>query len=114
MIPHGDLVLLVVGELGVVAQPGAEALDRVALRPLLEHLLGDVGRVVVHRVALHAEAQALDQRRAAALARLLDRALGLAVDGEHVGSVHDDALEPVGRGAVGEVLAAYSRCVGVE
>ena len=33
-----DLVLLAVGERGVLAEPVAEALDRVALRPLLEHL----------------------------------------------------------------------------
>ena len=89
---------------GVVAQPGAEAVDRVAPRPLLEHLPRHVRRVVVHGVALHPERQRLDQRRAAALARLLDRALRLAVDGEHVGAVDDDALEPVAGGAVGEVL----------
>ena len=35
--------------------------------------------------------------RAAARARALDRRLRLAVDGEHVGAVDDDALEPVGR-----------------
>ena len=88
----------------LLAQPGAEALDRVALRPLLEQLARDVERVVVDGVALHAQRQALDQRRAAALARLLDRAPRLAVDGEHVGAVDDDALEAVGLGAVGEVL----------
>ena len=55
-------------------------------------------------VALHAERQALDQRRPAALARLLDRALRLAVDGEHVGAVDDDTLEAVGGGAIGHVL----------
>ena len=93
-----------VRELGVLAEPGAEALERVALRPLLEHLLGDVEGVVVHGVALHAEGQALDQRRPAALARLLDGELGLAVDGEHVGAVDDDAVEAVGLGAVGDVL----------
>ena len=42
-------------------------------------------------VALHAQRLALDQRRPAAVARLLDRALRLAVDGEHVGAVDDDA-----------------------
>ena len=46
----------------------------------------------------------LDQRRATALARLLDRALGLAVHGEHVGAVDDDAVEPVGGSTVGEML----------
>ena len=55
-------------------------------------------------VALHPQGDRLDQRRAAALARLLDRVLRLAVDGEHVGAVDDDALEAVGGGAVGEVL----------
>ena len=55
---RGDLVLLVVRQLGVVAEPGAEALDRVAPRPLLEHLLRDVERVVVDGVTLHAERQA--------------------------------------------------------
>ena len=71
---------------------------------LLEHVLRDVEGVVVDGVALHAQRQALEQRRAAALARLLDRALGLAVDGEHVVAVDDDALEAVGLGAVGDVL----------
>ena len=88
----------------MLPQPGAEALDRVALGPLLEQLLRDVEGVVVDGVALHAQRHALDQRRAAAVARLLDRALGLAVDGEHVGAVDDDALEAVGLGAVGDVL----------
>ena len=91
-------------KLGVLAQPGAEALDRVVLRPLLEHLLRDVERVVVDGVALHPQRQALDQRRPAAGARLLDRALRLAVDGEHVGAVDDDAVEAVRLRAVGDVL----------
>ena len=55
-------------------------------------------------MALHAQRHALDQRRAAALPRLLDRTLCLAVDGEHVGAVDDHPLEPVRSGAVGEVL----------
>ena len=55
-------------------------------------------------MALHAQCQALDQRRAAARARLLDRVLRLAVDGEHVGAVDDDPFEAVGGGAVGDVL----------
>src|ERR1044072_2447538 len=77
----GDLVLLLVGEVGVLAEPAADALDRVVLGPALEHVLRDVEGVVVDRVALHAEGQALEQCRAAALPRLLDRAPGLAVDG---------------------------------
>ena len=55
-------------------------------------------------VALHAQRQALEQRRPAAGARLLDRALRLAVDGEDVGAVDDDSLEAVRLGAVGDVL----------
>ena len=93
-----------VAQLGVVAQPGAEAFDRVVLRPLLEQLLGDVERVVVDGVALHPQRLQLEQRRAAAVARLLDRGLRLAVDGEHVGAVDDDAFEAVRGGAVGEML----------
>ena len=62
-----------------------------------------------------ASCQALEQRRPAALARLLDRALGLAVDGEHVGAVDDDALEAVRLRAVGEVLDGKRTVdVGVE
>ncbi len=38
------------------------------------------------------------------LARLLDRALRLAVDGEHVGAVDHDAVEAVRLGAVGDLL----------
>ena len=99
-----DLVLLLVGQVGVLAQPAAEALDRVVRGPALEHVLRDVEGVVVDGVALHPQGQALEQRRAAALARLLDGALGLAVDGEHVVAVDDHALEAVGLGAVGDVL----------
>ena len=55
-------------------------------------------------VAFHAQRQALEQRRAAAGARLLDRALRLAVDREHVGAVDDDAFEAVRLRAVGDVL----------
>ena len=55
-------------------------------------------------MAFHPQRQALDQRRPAAVARLLDRALRLAVDGEHVGAVDDDAVEAVRLRAVGDVL----------
>src|SRR5712691_4506579 len=99
-----DLFLFLVRHLGVVAQPGAEALDRIGLRPLLEHLLRDVEGVVVHGVAFHAEGHALDQRRAPVRARLFDRALRLAVNGEDVGAVDDDPVEAVRLRAVGDVL----------
>ena len=56
-------------------------------------------------MAFHPERQALDQRRAAALTRLLDRALGFAVDGEHVRTVDDDAVEAVCLRPVGDRLA---------
>src|SRR3954454_15735638 len=78
-----DLVLFLVRELRVLAEPGAVALERVALRPLLEHFLRDVGGVVVDGMPFHPKREALDQRRTAAFARLLDRRLGLAVDGEN-------------------------------
>ena len=55
-------------------------------------------------VALHPQREALEQRRAAAGARLVDGALRLAVDGEDVGAVDDDSLEAVRLGAVGDVL----------
>ena len=58
----------------------------------------------MHRVTFHAQRQALDERRPAALARLLDRCLRLSVDGEDVGAVDDDAVEAVRGGAVGDVL----------
>src|SRR5262249_32283101 len=74
-----DLVLLVVRHLDVLAQPAAIALERIALRPALEELLRDVERVVVHRVSFHAQRLTLDERRPAAVARLLDRVLRLAV-----------------------------------
>src|SRR4051812_24518766 len=47
-----DPILLLVGQLRVVAQPGAVALDRVARGPLLEELLRHVEGVVVDGVAL--------------------------------------------------------------
>ena len=105
LTPLGDLFLFLVGQLGVLAEPVAETLDGVALRPLLEELLRDVERVVVDGVTLHAERHRLDQRRAAAAARLLDCPLGLAINGEHVGAVDDHALEPVGLRSVGQRLA---------
>src|SRR3954451_17859080 len=99
-----DLVLLFVGHVGVLAQPRAVALERVVLGPALEHHLRDVERVVVHGVAFHPERQALEQRRPTAAARFLDRALRLAMDGEDVGAVDDDAFETVCLRAVGNVL----------
>src|SRR6476661_5641235 len=65
-----DLGLFLVGHRGVLAQPRAVPLDRVARRPALEHHLRHVERVVVHGMALHAERHAFEQRRAAALACL--------------------------------------------
>ena len=56
------------------------------------------------RMALHAQRLALDQRRPAAVARLLDRVLGLPVHSEHVGAVDDHAVESVRLRPVGEVL----------
>ena len=50
-----------------------EAVDRVLRLPLLEELLRHVAGVVVLGVALHAEGLRLDQRRAAAGARPLQR-----------------------------------------
>src|SRR5204863_324210 len=44
-------------------------------------------------------------RRPAAAARLLDRALRLSVNGEHVRAVDDNAVEPVALRPVGKVLA---------
>ena len=53
------------------------------------------------------------ERRAAALARLLDRALRLPVDGEHIGAVDDDAVEAVRLRAVGDAARLpYSRWAG--
>ena len=60
----------------------------------------------MHRVAFHAERDRLDQRRSTAFARLFDRPSRLAVDGEDVGTVDPHAFEPVGRGAVREMLDA--------
>ena len=102
--PRRQLGVFIVREADLIAQPDAVALDRIALRPLCPQLAGDVGGVVVRSVALHPERDALEQRRAIPLARLLDRPRRLAVDGEDVGAVHDHPLEAVGRGAVGDVL----------
>ena len=63
-------------------------------------------------VALHPQRHQLEQRGAAAGARLLDRGVRLAVDGEHVAAVHHHALEAVGGGAVGQVLAGELEPVG--
>src|SRR5919197_3698860 len=99
-----DVVLLLVGHVGVLAQPRAEALERIRLRPLLEHLLWDVERVVMDGMSLHAEGDRLDQGGAASRARLLDRSLRLPIEGQHVGAVDDHAVEPVRLRAVGNVL----------
>ena len=55
-------------------------------------------------MTFHAQRHGLDQGRTATFACLLDRALGLAVDGEHVGAVDDDALESVACRSVCEML----------
>ena len=75
-------------------------------RVRLEQLARDVERVVVHGVPLHPQRHELEQRRPAALARLLDGAVRLAVDGEHVGAVDDDPFEAVRGRPVGEVVDA--------
>ena len=56
----------------------------------------------MHGMALHAQRHQLERRGPAAGARALDRRTRLAVDGEHVGAVDDDALEPVGGPARGQ------------
>jgi pyrimidine operon attenuation protein/uracil phosphoribosyltransferase len=55
-------------------------------------------------VTLHPEGQAFEECRPPALARLVECAARLAVDGQHVRPVDDDAVEPVGGGTVGDVL----------
>ena len=98
------------------AQPRLLALDRVALAPLLDLLLGHVLHVVVGGVAVHPHRDRLDQRRPVAGQRALARGAGglehrldvVAVDG------HPD--EPVGRGALDRVdreLLVERRRVGV-
>src|SRR2546423_1867205 len=89
--------MIAVSESGasITRQPGAEPYDRVALGPALEHLLRHVERVGVDGVTLHPQRQALDQRRPAAVARLVDRRLRLSVDGQDVGAVDDHAVEAV-------------------
>ena len=82
-------------------------------RPVLEHLLRDVERVVVDGVSFHPQSKALDERRPGALARLLYRRLRLAVDGKHVGAFDDHAVEAVRGRTVGDVLdrvAEVRRC----
>ena len=70
-------------------QARAQERDGIALAPRREQLGRHVERVVVHRVALHAQRHELEQRRAAAAARALDRLLRGAVDGDDVGAVDD-------------------------
>ncbi len=81
-----------------------EALDRVFLAPVLELLRRHVAGVVVLGVALHAEGLGLDQRRAAAAPRPLDRPPRGLVDRQHVVAVDDLARDAVGRGARRDVL----------
>ena len=93
---------LVVGQVGVLAHPDLEAAHRVGRGPAIVHLGRHVGRIVMHCVALHAQRHQLECGGPAARARALDRRARLAVDGEHVGAVDDDALEPVRRPARGQ------------
>ena len=99
-----------------VGQPGGLAVDRVALAPGLDLLLGHVLHVVVGGVAVHAHGHRLDERRPAAGHRLGPRAAG---DLEHlldVVAVGGHALEAVAGGALdgvdGELLVQRRR-VGV-
>src|SRR5262245_29954905 len=76
-----------------------EARDRVALLPELDLLRGDVAlRVVGGRVATHAERPRLDQRRAIAGARALDRRERHLAHRQEVVAVHDDAGHAIGLG----------------
>src|SRR3954447_6168539 len=79
------------------------ALDRVAARPHLEHLLRHVALVVVGTVPVHAHGHGLDERRALAAACSLAR-LGRGLEhGLHVVAVHLHAREAVAGGALDRV-----------
>ena len=90
-------------EAEVVDQALRVELDRVALRPLLVEAVGHVAHVVVGAVAVHAHRAALDQGRAAALTRALDRYARGLEHGLDVVAVHRDAGEPVGARALDRV-----------
>ena len=81
-------------------KPLAVDLDRVALLPAVELALGAILGGVGARVAAVAVGQALDQRRAAARARLVERLQRLAVDHVGVVAVDHDLRQAVGGGAV--------------
>ena len=81
-------------------KPLAVDLDRVALFPFLQLALGAILGRIGARVAAVAIGQALDQRRAAAGARLVEGLFRRAIDHVGVVAVDHDLLQPVGRGAV--------------
>ena len=97
-----------------VEDPGApqvalEAADALARALLLDPLEVDVGlRVVGGRVRRGAVVDGLDERRAVAGARALDRLARRLVDGEHVEPVDAHARHPVADRLVGQALGRGS------
>src|SRR4051812_6756536 len=80
---------------------GLEPADRVALLPHLD--LGRhpvAGGVVGRRMGAHAVGEGLDERRPAALPRVVERGLGDGVHREDVVAVDPDAREAEARGAL--------------
>src|SRR2546430_16188868 len=73
------------------------ALDRIAARPELEHLLGYVAHVVVRAMAVHPHGHALDQRPPATGPRTLAGLGGRLEHGLHVVAVDLHAGEAVAR-----------------
>src|SRR5207245_10736637 len=82
-------------------EPLAVEPDRIALLPFLELALGTIFGRIGARVPAVAVGQAFNERRPAAGTRLLVSRHGGAVNRVGVVAVDQDAIEPVGRGAVG-------------
>src|SRR5713226_6212266 len=81
--------------------------DGITALPVGAHLLGHVFGGIMLRVTHAAEAFCLDQDRAFARARAVDRFLRRAIHGDDVVAVYDVAADSVGFGAVGEIFDGH-------
>ncbi len=92
-------------ELSCLAEQRLESRHRILRLPLVDHgAVADVGEVGAHRVLHPPERLHLEERRAAAAARQVERAADGVLDGEHVVAVDDLARHAVAGRAIGEIL----------
>ena len=92
-------------ELSRLAEQRLESRHGILRLPLVDHgAVADVGEVGAHRVLHPPERLHLEERRAAAAPRQVERAADRVLDGEHVVAVDDLTRHAVAGRAVGQIL----------